>query len=373
MHVRESPFADEAREMAAAFAPAGWAFFGHWHLEQSRRILALSREGASRQETDQAITDVWNTEQPVLLRNIAMPLGRFGRGIDLEFQRRSQQRQTLINEAIQCHQEGRFAAAITLTLTQIDGITREVVGTTFFKANAAPTEADYTDDSTLAGIEGNLPAVRRAFSQPVDKVGRYGLVSRHGVIHGQDLSFATKVNSTKTLVLVGALAEHLESRADDRARRWRRVRDREKSSRSGRDANGRLLDDRGLEELYMFRADFETWVYNQIAFERTLEHRAAVERAHAHLEERGLSRRNFDLPVVEHDRVMWTFRSPGGQFLGSALAMPDVVSRPIPDQRWTWDSTAKPASPPWVISEGWTIAQGDPTTPNWAFRGFYTG
>lgn len=365
--------AREVRRTVDAFAPLGWAVYGRWHRNESQRIRRLLARGADPARIDDAIAEVWNGEQSVLLRNVAAPLGRYGRGIDLEFQRRCQQRQTLINEAVSCHQDGRYAAAITLTLTQIDGLTREVVGTTFFRAKPGKTDSDYTDDTTLAGVEGNLPIVRAAFSEPVDEVGRYDLVSRHGVIHGQDLSFATKINSTKTLVLVGALVEHLESQADARAGKWRRTRDLEKSKLTGSDETGRLRDDRGLEELYMFRVDFESTVFQCIVFDHEISRERISKRAHDLLKEGRLSQRSFTLVAVEEDRVMWTFRSPGGRHLGSALHIPDHTARPVTQLQWTWDGENEPELPPWESEEGWTITEDEPKTANWGFKGFYTG
>lgn len=58
----------------------------------------------------------------------------------------------LVSEAVGCREAGRYAAAMTLALSQFDGITREVVAKTFFHANPDATEPDYTDDKTLARV-----------------------------------------------------------------------------------------------------------------------------------------------------------------------------------------------------------------------------
>lgn len=363
----------QVNETASVLAKLGWAFYGNWHYEESKRLLLLVQRGAPVQEIDREITDVWNDQQAVLLKHVAAPLGRFGRGIDMEFQRRCQQRQTLINEAVNCHFDGRFAACITLVLAQIDGLTREIVGTSFFRSRIGETDHDYTDDSTLAGIEGNLPVVRQAFSEPVPVVGRYGLVSRHGVMHGQDLSFATRVNSTKTLVLVGALVEHLAARAAARAEKWRRQRDIEKSKFTGVDASGRLLDDRGFEELYMFRAELEGFAFAAIVFERDLSRIALERKAIELMDELRLPRRGFKLHEVESNRLMWSYRSQSGHHLGSAMLIKDIDARPVVQEQWTWDAADAPDESPWSADEGWSSAPNEPTTPNWMFSGFYTG
>lgn len=92
------------------------------------------------------------------------------------------------------------------------------MGSTFFHHEPDPTRSGYTDDITLAGIDGNLPVVRKTYSAPVGTTGRHGLISRHGI----DLAYATATTSTKTLVLLEALVERLARPADDKARRERR-------------------------------------------------------------------------------------------------------------------------------------------------------
>ncbi|MBT2473644.1 hypothetical protein J7E68_03395 [Microbacterium sp. ISL-103] len=331
----------------------------------------MLRAGTANADVDEAVTEVWNTKQTALLRNVATPLGRFGRGIDLECQRRCQKRQMLVSEAVECHEAGRYAAAMTLALSQVDGITREVVGKTFFQANPDATEPGYTDDKTLAGVEGNLPVVRKAFSAPVDRVGRYSSVSRHGIIHGMDLTFATKVNSTKTLVLVGALAEHLESRASARAKRWRRDRDVRRSTLTGFDDNGRLRDDRHLEELYLFRAEFESRMFHAILSPHGPTATSLLEVARDKLPQQSLWRARFSLLTVERDGVAWTYRTPRGHWMGSALRIRDCATFPIEQEHWTWDAAGPPLAAPWSRPDGWTATDGDPRTPNWGFGGFY--
>ena len=368
---RQNAYFDrEAAEAAERFSPMGWAFYGKWHRAHTQRILHLARNGASPQSVDEAITTVWNVEQEVLLRTIAIPLGRFGRGIDLEFQRRCQQRQMLIDVAISCHSDGRYAAAIPLALAQIDGLTSELLGSTFFRSKPAENEHGYTDDNSLAGVQGNLPAVRKAFTVPIDNVGRYGLVSRHGVMHGKDLSYATQVNSTKTLVLLGALIEHLENRAEERARKWRRERDIARSKLSGVDEHGRLRDCRGLEELYMFRVGLHSWVEGEHASGTGPGRTALQAKAQQLLEHGGLQVHSFSVLELQNDRLAWIFRTPSGHHLGAAANWADPRTDPWNAAQWTWDGPDAPSAGPWITSEGWSEPL---STPNWHFAGFYGG
>lgn len=152
----------------------------------------------------------------------------------------------LLEKAIAHHQDGSFEASIPIIYAQIDGLSRDLTGASFFsKANNDP----YIDDETLAGMESNLPTVRRAFSADVNESGAYGLVSRHGVMHGRDLAYATRVNSTKAVVLIAALAEYFPRIANDAGARLRRLHEQAVAGSAELDDLGRLIDDREVPEI----------------------------------------------------------------------------------------------------------------------------
>lgn len=217
-------------------APLGWALHGGWPREEALRLLGVPTE-----KLDDAVTELWNDPDQTRLRNVGLKLGGYGRLRSTDFQRRFQLRSLLVLEAAATHLAGHYAAATALALAQIDGLTTDVTRSTFFHHEPDPTRPGYTDDITLAGIDGNLPVVRKAFSAPVDTTGRHGLISRHGILHGRDLTYATATTSTKTLVLLEALVERLARPADDKARRERRQSDQKAMKLTGFDDSGRLL------------------------------------------------------------------------------------------------------------------------------------
>jgi hypothetical protein len=365
-------YAEQMLKAAAVLAPRGWALFGNWDYSALLKLVALRDGGAQGDELDNYATEVWNQQRRVLLHNIAAPLRRYGRFVDLNLQRQCQIRANIVDQAVQCHEQGLYAASITLVLAQIDGLTRDLTGASFFRFNPGVNEYSYVSDSTLATVGATLPTVRRQFSDSVDSTGMHGSLSRHGVMHGRDLAFATLVNSTKTLVLLGSLIEQLEEQGSKKAKKIKRQSELQKSKLEGFDESGRLLDDRGLEQLYLFRADIETYVHMRI-LENDLARNSFIDHVRERLRERQLSYKSFYLNEISTDRTMWTFRSPGGQYLASAFCIENIEVRPVSPQRWTWDSPDAPSSGPWDDSIGWSLNEDDPTSPNWRFGGFPAG
>lgn len=347
-------------------APLGWASYGLWHQRGTQQIVKLARRGADPAEIDALVTEQWHTESEVFLRNVAVPLRRYGKDIDHQFQRLQFQRGNLIDQAVQCHKAGNYAAATLLTLAQIDGLTRDITGATFFSNS---TNDPYLDDSTLAGIATNLPIVREPFKEKVDSTGFYGKLSRHGAAHGRDLSFGTKVTSTKTLVLMGALVEYLEERAAKVARKHRRQRETEAQQQTGTDSGGRLNDDRHLNQLYFLATDLDSHIHS-LAILPFARPESWPEKAHELIEQRMLSRRSFTWGGADASSYWWSYRTPAGHHLGAA-ARRYGSGLPINWRQWRWDDTDPPAGAPWD-HDGWAEDDGNTASPNWTIDPFPT-
>lgn len=348
-------------------APLGWASYGLWNKRGTEQIAELARRGADRAEIDALVTEQWHAESEVFLRNVAAPLRRYGKDIDHQFQRLQFQRGNLIDQAVKCHQAENYAAATLLTLAQIDGLTRDITGATFFSNS---TNDPYLDDSTLAGIATNLPRVRELFNETVEPTGFYGKLSRHGAAHGRDLSFGTKVNSTKSLVLMGALVEYLAERAAKVARKYRRKREAEAKRRTGTDRNGRLNDDRHLDQLHFFAADLDSHILSKaiLPFARP---ELWLDKAHELLTQRMLSRQYFSWGGTDATYYWWSYQTPAGHHLGAA-ARRYGSGLPVDWRQWRWDDTHPPDGAPWDC-DGWAEYDGNTASPNWTIEPFPTG
>lgn len=354
------PTLEDLVEAVAMFAPLGWAMCGRWHMEGTLRVLRQAGNGATDGELDEAITDVWNNDNATMLRHAAAPIRRWANS-HYPFKQLLWDRVTLIDKAIEHHRAGAYEASIPIILAQIDGMSYDLTGQSFFsKRNSDP----YLDDETIAGMETNLPVVRGLFSEDVRPTGDYGKVSRHGVLHGRDLGYATRVNSTKAIVLIAALAEYFPKIADDAGARLRREHEDSVAASVELDELGRLVDDRHIPELLNFAYDLDTEYLNAVLVNRTpfdaQRQVAAIARKH------GLNSESF---ALEEDEVgwRWHYTIPAGQTLGYAARPSTSSERRHPDV-WRWDDPTTPIAFPWDDDSGWRSDNDFPRSPNWEPR-----
>lgn len=354
------PDVEYVAQAVAVFAPLGWAVCGNWHVGGTISALELAASGASVDEVDEAITDVWNTQNETWLKFAAAPIRRWSNA-DQPFKQLLSDRAALIEKAIQHHQAGAYEASIPIILAQIDGLSRDLTGRSFFaKSNHDP----YMDDQTLAGMEENLPVVRKLFSADVTPSGKYGLVSRHGVMHGRDLAYATRVNSTKTIVLAAALAEYFPRIADRHGTQQRTQHEQDVAGTTGTDDQGRLLDDRQVPELLQTAWDFDIAYMNATLLHGgVFDARAALRQA---ARKNGLDPEDFTQHADDTGN-WWTYTLPAGQVLGYAARPSTNTARPHPDV-WRWDAPNAPTAPPWSSSNGWHSDDEFPGLPNWEPR-----
>lgn len=339
-------------------APLGWAVHRRWHLSGTIEVLEFADSGATSEVIDERVTDLWNTKNLVLLKHTGAPLRTYGQ-IHPDFQRIGFARADLIDQAFACHQAGHYIASMLLTYAQIDGLTRDITGESFFSSS----ENDpYLSDDTLAGIADNLPTVRLLFNESVNRSGFFGKLSRHAVAHGRDLASGTLTNSTKALVLLGALVEYLRPRAGRVANRDQRAHEKSVRGVNGTDMQGRLVDDRHLQALSLFRHKADMIVTNTFVLaggpwtswkENLVE---AIQAPHLH-------RNRFTWGGASERDAWWFYRVPAGHHLGSALRR-SSDGFPVQLERWLWDQPEASEGPPWEV-EGWVLENGSDLSPNW--------
>jgi len=341
----------------AAFAPLGWAMCGRWHEQGTARVVRLAADGASDDEVDEAITSMWNTEGEFLLRMAATPI-RAWSNADQTFKQLLWDRVTIMEKAIAYHSAGAYDASIPILLAQIEGLSFDLTGKAFFTYT---NQDSYLDDTTLAGMEANLPVVRKVFSEQVNETGWFGKVSRHGVLHGRDLGYATRTNSTKTIVLLAALAEYFPKIANDLGKQLRVKHEQSVAGTPGVDVDGRLLDDRLIPEVQQFDWDYDLAYMNSVLMPSTCFDEAQ------HVIE--IARKvGLNPAQVEHGcdsvGVWWYLKLPADHVMGYAARPSTNPQRRHPDV-WHWDQHNPPASLPWVELDGWQSDDDLPLSPNW--------
>ena len=127
-------------------------------------------------------------------------------------------REPLIQEGFQNHRDGRYASAITLLLTQADGICSDSLGQVFFlNKDKLPKIKWIIDDlgvQVLAKIT-LLPVLIKSGINANDSevaAGQYpDSPHRHGILHGTIKDYATELNSLKIISFVGFMGVMVHS------------------------------------------------------------------------------------------------------------------------------------------------------------------
>ena len=135
-------------------------------------------------------------------------------------------RAALMTEALDAHAGGRYGSSVLLLLSQADGMSREMFGeglfaTEYVSGERRPRVAKAMDrklDEIRARLgEAMLQEYFGYFLQhlsalqlgqvelPAPRSGMLGPLNRHAIMHGDDLEFATELNSLRALSLLDYL------------------------------------------------------------------------------------------------------------------------------------------------------------------------
>ncbi|MEV8183289.1 hypothetical protein [Specibacter sp. NPDC078692] len=267
-----------------------------------------------------------------------------------------------MEKAIELHFAGEYAASVPILMSQIDGLTRDLVGQTFFQNVTAKNQENFIDDESLAGMPGNLVEVRRVFSTPSYETTRSGSISRHGVMHGRELDYDTLENSTKCIVLLAALAEYLPPFADTKGFEALDVHSSTAAGLLGVDDEGRLLDDRDVREFQGF-AFYLDIAYMNAQLTPTLHTFDLDYQVRSLAAKHRLDRKQI---FYFHDAAGWWlfYKLPSGHFLVLA-ERPNTSTESRNPDAWRWDAHEDPSVAPWHNARGWQSDDVYPRTSNW--------
>lgn len=227
----------------------GWAISSYVPADAYREIMAARANGATDEDIDSALDEAWNNSP--ILTTLAARIGGLGAADD-DLQSISAERARLVGLAWTHHVNMAYEASIPIVLAQVDGITHDATartnspsGRSFFSMSAA-RQADVVDEETLAGMEHGLPAVRGWYSERFSSSDARGTSNRHGVMHGRELRYDTRINSTKSFVLLLATWEWASRQLAKEAQRRKDERYARHADSDGVDENGWRLDRRGF-------------------------------------------------------------------------------------------------------------------------------
>lgn len=198
----------EIHRASLSLSPFGWTTASDRVLAGLyTRVVSRINAGADAAEVDALMTAAWSNR--VTLRGTYGPLhwlyGPDDESIELMIARVS-----LLDQALDHHVDGGYAAAILIVLSQVDGITFDATSGDhgfFIRTDGLPLE----DESTIAGLPGNLKTVRDVFAKRRWRTSVEGRVERHPIMHGRELGYGTEANSCKAFALLGSVIEFLRA------------------------------------------------------------------------------------------------------------------------------------------------------------------
>ena len=224
--------------------PRGWAVM-NMQTEAVAEAVRLA-DAARGDEADNLLAGQWEGEGAWRLKRVCDRVRAMG-GADDELSIWFHQRARLLGLAKDHHVAARYDASIPQLQMQLEGIAIDVTkGKKFFTKGSR--RADLVDPTQLVSIEAGLAALQALYGQDVVRTQIEGSHSRHGVAHGRELAYDTRVNSAKVWSVMDAFVEWAMPKARDLVAARRAERQAENAGSQETDDEGRRVDDRQFAE-----------------------------------------------------------------------------------------------------------------------------
>ncbi|MCC8360279.1 hypothetical protein [Salinimicrobium sediminilitoris] len=180
----------------------GW-YFGYDSLPKTPIELARELNKGNQKEVDDFLVQYYEDELDDMERRLV---------------HRYPNRIGVLREGFQNHREKRYFSSITLLLTQVDGICKERTGDIFFTAKE--TKGVKIRKPRIAEAFNEEEVFFRPFLVPLketstinshwSKLHSFPLrFNRHEILHGEDISYGSKINSLKVISLLNYLSDIL--------------------------------------------------------------------------------------------------------------------------------------------------------------------
>ena len=333
---------------AAVLGELGWCMHSNAMPDDYRGAARLARSGRT-EEAEQLLVEAWNT--PERLRTLTKRIITL---YDPEDARRHL-RWLALDEALSCHEAGFYRGAIGIVLPLIEGIVDDVTpddrDTRFYRRGTADR---LSDDETLAGHPLSLPVLSRIMGKSQSVTAATGELTRNGILHGKELDYGTRANSTKALVALIAAVEWAQPLARQRLEAEAAAREEAFAGNDGVDEDGRRLDRREFADVknllhtvatYQFGRRKHGRRYTDSVSELGLrESLGSDPRLHIHLDD-------------EDDAFYSWFTTVSGWVFGIAGKAGEF---PV----WQFSDASPPTGGP-RTDHRWASAVGDPSPPDW--------
>lgn len=346
-----------AAQAIRVFAPLGWAPCGAMPTSAYATALeALATEGPEAAE--QVLVEAWDDEHR--LKRPVQQISSLGHPEE-DYHDLFWHRSRLLAKAYEHHRAGAYEASIPILLAQIEGFVADVSGGKMFFSRDPQKAVEVVDASAIATLDESLPVAREFFSAGMDYTASEGSLRRHGILHGRELGYATRINSVKAFVLLQALVEWAQPLVRAEVERRKASREALWVDSDEVDEQGRRRDQR---EFIATRSSLRFLHTSQMGSHNNTGRYDAdrLSLVESRFVKDGLpADHGIEMRVRDDGQAWWAWRRTiSGWYLGIGAV------GPTPSQ-WFYDAADAPSSGPDGDPEGWG-GHEHAVLPNWASR-----
>jgi hypothetical protein len=186
-----------------------------------RQALMLLASHGWYLDADMPLEELWDLREALLAGEISVAedvlVEYFDNQIKIiesEIVKQFPHRAHIISSAFRAHADEEYCLSIPVFLSQTDGICKERVGQYLFvKQNKKPQTAIYVErlaaDTYEAALLSPLATTTPISASEGERNANVDFLNRHTVLHGESLSYGTKINSLKAVSLINYVSQSL--------------------------------------------------------------------------------------------------------------------------------------------------------------------
>lgn len=245
LSIEQKMLMDSMEAAVSLLVPRGWAVMNMDHAAVSAAVAAV--QVGNPDDADDMLAGQWEGEGDWRIKRVVQRV-RSMAGADAELSVLFRERARLIDRAAEHHRAGRYDASVPILLAHIEGIVIDVTGGRKYFTKRSNQRADVVNPDDLAGIEACMVALQAAYGEDVRGTQVAGGLSRHGILHGRELAYDTRVNSAKTWSVMDAIVQWALPRSRTLVDVRRAARQHANAGSGESDEQGRRIDDREIAE-----------------------------------------------------------------------------------------------------------------------------
>jgi hypothetical protein len=199
LETRMAPLAAEARITVLSLAQRGWYLDPKLTMRQTMYVLEVYSRGAHR-KAEQLLSRYYEKHLSTIEREVC---------------NMSPSRAKILRAAFWAHRRKKYGLSVPILLMQADGMCLDVLNTQLFQRRSGrPATAEALgalSAPTLAFLAPLMEPVPITASRQERTTLPPGEINRHAIIHGESVTYGTRVNSFKAISLLRYLAWMLPS------------------------------------------------------------------------------------------------------------------------------------------------------------------